>query len=107
MNDGSVEQYLELERRLESFHSADRAAGRPPELWTDLVLRIRLEVVIDDEPAAGSVRQPFDPLVLRQIEAWPVLGASGREFRVADGHRGDPQSDREIALEQQRRRLQG
>ena len=106
VNDLVVEQDLQLERRLEPFGSAHRAARRAPQLGPDLVLGIRREVVVDDEPAARAERQPFDPVVLREIEPRPVLRAARRDLRVADGHRRDAQPHREIALEQQRRRLQ-
>ncbi len=106
VNDLIVEQDLQLERRLEAFGTAHRAARRAPELGTDLVLRVRREVVVDDEPAARAERQPFDPVVLREVEPRPVLRAARRDLRVADRHGRDAQAHREIALEQQRRRLQ-
>src|SRR5882672_827980 len=67
MNDGTVEQDLKLEGCLEPLHSADRAAGGSPQLRANLILGIRGEVVIDGEPAAASIRQPFDPVVLREV----------------------------------------
>ena len=106
MHDGAVEQDLELEGRLEPLHSAHRAARRSPQLRANLVLGVGREVVIDDEPAAGAVRQPFDPVVLREVEPRPVLRPARRELGVAHRHGGHAQPDREVALEQQRRSLQ-
>ena len=99
MNDGAIEQDLQLERHLETLDSAHGATRRSPQLRTNLVLGVGREVVIDDEPTARAVRQPFDPGVLREIEPRPVLRATRRKRGVAHRHGGHAQPDREIALE--------
>ena len=99
VNEGAVEQDLQLEGFLETLDPAYRAARRSPQLRADLVLGVGREIVIDDEPAARAERQPFDPVVLREIEPRPVLRAARRERGIAYRHGSHAQPDREIALE--------
>ena len=79
MHDLVVEQDLQLERRLEPFDASDRAARRR-ESSGRIVFGIRREIVVDDQPAACAERQPFDPVVLREIEPRTVLRAARRDL---------------------------
>src|SRR5262249_3969940 len=93
-------------RRIVSFNAGVALFDAAEQTRSELVLTVGGEDVTHDSSASCAERQAFDVAVLAELATDRVLDGSSHFLRVADCQRADGLRGGDVALEQQRRRLQ-
>ena len=99
----AVDDDQELMRPIVAFDAEQAFLDAAHEPAREHVLAVGRERVPDARAAARAERHAVEMLVLSQLEREAVSRGRDCGVGIADGHVGDAQRDRQIALEQQRR----